>query len=63
MRAALDVKGSAWGFTPLLNRAFPYGDGANKYFFELVLPVRFADDDTGARRTSVGMGVHFGFAF
>ena len=63
VRAAVDVKGSAWGFTPLLNRAFSFGDGGNKYFFELVLPVRFVDDDTGESRTSVGMGIHFGFAF
>jgi hypothetical protein len=63
VRAAVDVKGSAWGFTPLINRAFSYGDGDNKYFFELVLPVRFVDDDTGESHTSVGMGVHFGFAF
>jgi hypothetical protein len=63
VRAAVDVKGSAWGFTPLLNRAFSYGDSGNTYLLEFVLPVRFVDDDTGERRTSVGMGVHFGFAF
>jgi hypothetical protein len=63
VRAAVDVKGSAWGFTPLLNRAFSYGDGGNRYFFELVVPVRFVDDGTGDSRTSVGIGVHFGFAF
>jgi hypothetical protein len=63
VRLAVDVKGSAWGFTPLLNRAFSYGDGGNKYFFELVLPVRFVDDETGGSVTSVGMGIHFGFAF
>ena len=61
VRMAFDVRGSAWGFTPLLNRAIRVG--AMTYFVEGVVPIRFKQDGRGVNQTSVGVGVHFGVGF
>ena len=60
-RMAFDVRGSAWGFTPLVNRGFPVG--ALTYFVEAVAPVRFKQVGAGVNQTSIGFGMHFGVAF
>lgn len=61
LRLAVDVGGASWGFTPLLNRGF--GEGLFTYFGEVVVPIRFKDDDLGDTQTSVGLGVHIGVGF
>ena len=61
LRAAFDVQGDSWGFTPLLNRTL-YVAGTHSLFGELVVPVRFADQAEGTR-TSVGLAVHVGIGF
>lgn len=60
-RMAFDVRGSAWGFTPLINRGFPAG--AMTYFVEAVAPVRFKQNGAGVNQTSIGFGVHLGVGF
>ena len=60
-RMAFDVRGSAWGFTPLINRGFPVG--AMTYFVEAVAPVRFKQNGVGVNQTSIGFGLHFGVGF
>lgn len=61
IRAAFDVEGKAWGFTPLLNRTLWV---ASNYtlFGEMVVPVRFVDSTNGTTN-SVGLGVHVGVGF
>jgi hypothetical protein len=61
VRAAVDVEGKAWGFTPLLNRAL-YHARTHSLFGEVVVPVRFVDG-VAKRQTSVGLGVHIGIGF
>jgi hypothetical protein len=61
VRMAFDVKGSAWGFTPLVNRGYPVGPVT--YFVEGVAPIRFKQDAAGVNQTSIGFGVHFGVGF
>jgi hypothetical protein len=61
IRMAFDVRESSWGFTPLLNRAFPMGRLA--YFLEGVVPVRFQENAAGRNQTSVGFGMHVGVGF
>jgi hypothetical protein len=60
-RMAFDVRGSAWGFTPLINRGFPVG--AMTYFVEAVAPIRFKQVGGGVNQTSIGFGLHFGVGF
>ena len=61
LRMAFDVRGSAWGFTPLLNRGVRVG--AATYFVEGVAPIRFKRDGAGRDMTSIGLGVHVGVGF
>jgi hypothetical protein len=61
VRAAFDVEGNAWGFTPLLNRAL-YSTSSHTVFGEVVLPVRFVDNGA-SRQTNVTLGVHIGVGF
>lgn len=62
LRMAFDVKRPSWGFTPLLNRGFPLGNGTS-VFGELVVPIRFQIDPAGEGFTSIGLGVHAGIGF
>ena len=61
VRMAFDARGSAWGFTPLVNRGYPVGPVT--YFVEGVVPIRFKQDTAGVNQTSVGFGLHFGVGF
>jgi len=61
VRMAFDARGSAWGFTPLVNRGYPVGPVT--YFVEGVVPIRFKQDTAGVNTTSVGFGLHFGVGF
>jgi hypothetical protein len=61
IRAAFDVEGEAWGFTPLVNRTL-YVAETHSVFGEVVVPVRFHDAPNGSR-SSVGLGVHIGIGF
>ena len=65
MRAAFDVNSSTFGFTPLLNKAWPiHGEGFFKaYFVEAVMPVRFNRPQGGPATNAVGFGMHFGLGF
>jgi len=62
LRAAFDVNSRSYGFTPLLNLGFPQANGTT-CFAELVLPVRFQQNDLNQGQTAVTVGVHFGWAF
>jgi len=65
IRAAFDVEGHSWGFTPLINRTL-YVARSHSLFGEVVMPVRFADAPSGTpNRTtkSVGLAVHVGVGF
>lgn len=61
IRAAFDVEGNSWGFTPLLNRTL-YSARSHSLFAEIVVPVRFADA-VGRTKKSVGLAVHVGIGF
>jgi hypothetical protein len=61
-RMAFDINGASWGFTPLLNKGFPVGNGLT-YFVEAVVPIRFQDDLIGETHTAIGFAVHTGIAF
>jgi hypothetical protein len=62
LRAAFDVNQRSYGFTPLLNLGFPQANGTT-FFTELVLPVRFQQNDQNQGQTAVTVGLHFGWAF
>ena len=58
IRMAFDVgQGPSWGFTPLLRRTFGKL-GTSPVFGELVVPIRFLDQNN-----SIGVGIHLGIAF
>jgi len=63
VRMAFDVNAASWGFTPLVNHAFPVPGHSYAYFVEGVLPIRFQQAPAGDVRTSVGLGVHVGIGF
>jgi hypothetical protein len=63
LRMAFDVNQASWGFTPLLNKAFPVPGHPYSLFVEGVLPIRFQADPAGGNRTSIGLGVHLGVGF
>jgi hypothetical protein len=66
MRGAFDVNTSQYGFTPLLNKAWPIQNGSKffkAYFAEAVLPVRFNRPTGGPSTNAVTFGVHFGVGF
>ena len=58
LRMAFDVNQASWGFTPLLNRKLADLGGGSSLFGELVVPVRFQDENN-----SIGVGVHVGIGF
>jgi hypothetical protein len=62
LRAAFDVNSRSYGFTPLLNLGFPQANGTT-FFAELVLPVRFQQNDFNEGQTAVTVGLHLGWAF
>ena len=62
LRAAFDVNARSYGFTPLLNLGFPQKNGTT-LFAELVLPVRFQQNDLNQGQTAVTVGLHLGWAF
>jgi hypothetical protein len=63
LRMAFDVNQPSWGFTPLLNRAFPVRGHAYAFFVEGVVPIRFQQDASRANHTSIGLAVHVGAGF
>jgi hypothetical protein len=63
LRMAFDVNEPSWGFTPLINRAFPVRGQPYSVFVEGVVPIRFQQDPAGGNRTSVGLAVHVGVGF
>ncbi len=63
VRMAFDIDGDAWGFTPLVARAFPIPNAPVKYFVELDFPIRFLEDELGDDDTSIGIAFHTGIAF
>ncbi len=63
LRMAFDANASSWGFTPLVNKAFPIKGHAISWFVEGVVPVRFQQDPDGGNQTSVGLAVHVGVGF
>ena len=63
VRMAFDVNDSSWGFTPLLNHAFPVPGHNYAYFVEGVLPIRFQQGPAGDVQTSIGLAVHVGVGF
>ena len=56
-RLAFEINNASYGFTPLLNKAFPL-KGGGAFFLELVVPVRFFD---GGSATTIGLHVGVGF--
>lgn len=58
LRMAFDVNQSSWGFTPLLNHKLQTLGTACTLFGELVVPVRFQNNNN-----SIGIGVHVGVGF
>lgn len=62
VRAAFEVDGDVYGFTPLVAYGRPAGRGVN-VFFELDVPVRFATDAQGGTVSSVAIVPHIGLAF
>ena len=63
LRMAFDVNQPSWGFTPLLNRAFPVRGHNYAYFVEGVVPIRFHQDSSRDTSTSIGFAVHAGVGF
>lgn len=63
VRMAFDVNQASWGFTPLVNRAFPIRGSGCAFFVEGVVPVRFQQDSSLENHTSVGFAVHTGVGF
>lgn len=56
-RLAFELGSGRYGFTPLLNRGFTLGKA--NFFAELVLPVRFGND----QEVSFTAALHFGIGF
>ena len=63
LRMAFDVNQASWGFTPLVNKAFPVPGRPYAFFVEGVLPIRFQADPAGGNRTSIGLAAHVGIGF
>jgi len=57
LRMAFDVNQASWGFTPLLHKKVKQL-GATALFGELVVPLRFQDENN-----SIGLGIHLGLGF
>lgn len=62
IRAAFDIGGDAYGFTPLIQRSWKI-KGNTKYFIEADFPVRFRQQPDLRRTTSGTFTAHFGVAF
>jgi hypothetical protein len=58
LRMAFDVNQASWGFTPLLHRKLLDLNPSCNLFGELVLPIRFQDNNN-----SIGLGIHVGIGF
>ena len=64
MRAAFEINQNSIGFTPLVNKSFPFFSGSRfSWFLEGDVPVRFLRLPNGADATSVGFVLHTGLAF
>jgi hypothetical protein len=63
VRMAFDVNQPSWGFTPLINRAFPIRGTGCAFFVEGVVPIRFQQAPSGGNRTAIGLAVHTGVGF
>ena len=64
MRAAFEINQNSVGFTPLVNKSFPFFSGSRfSWFLEGDVPVRFLRLPNGADATSVGFVLHTGLAF
>jgi hypothetical protein len=66
IRAAFDVNAASWGFTPLVNKRWPFRTehGVFKaYFVEADFPVRFSRPVGGPAADPVTFAIHFGLAF
>jgi len=64
VRMAFDANASSWGFTPLVNKAFPVSGHTCSWFVEGVIPVRFQQPDpAGGVKTSIGFAAHVGVGF
>jgi hypothetical protein len=63
VRLAFDVNKPSLGFTPILNHGLLKAGKDATLFGELVLPVRFQENNAGHSFTSVGFGVHLGVGF
>lgn len=65
-RLAFETSSTAYGFTPLLNKAFNLGENGN-FFTKLVLPVRFGEKILESGMTdnfsAFTIGLHTGIAF
>ena len=62
VRAAFEVGGDVYGFTPLAAYRFAEAGGVG-VFFEVDAPVRFATDGAGGTVSSVGVVPHVGLSF
>jgi hypothetical protein len=66
LRAAYDINAASWGFTPLVNKSFPFkGEHSffKAYFIEADLPVRFQRPVGGPSANAVTFAMHAGLAF
>ena len=66
VRLAYDINAASWGFTPLVNKTFPFkGEHGffKAYFVEADLPVRFSRPVGGPATNPVTFAMHFGLAF
>lgn len=62
LRAAFDIGGDTYGFTPLVQRSWTL-KGNTKYFVEADFPVRFRQQPDRRRTTSSAFTAHFGVSF
>ena len=61
MRAAFEINQNSVGFTPLVNKTFPFPGSRFSWFLEGDVPVRFLRLRWGRR--TVGFVLHTGLAF
>jgi len=62
-RAAFEINQNSVGFTPLVNKSYPFPSSTFRWFWEVDVPVRFLRQSNGADATSVGFVLHTGLAF
>jgi hypothetical protein len=63
MRAAFEINQNSVGFTPLVNKSFPFPGSRFSWFLEGDVPVQFLRLPNGADATSVGFVLHTGLLF